>query len=85
MSSHLNAIAQRILSARIGSYAEIIANDLTAEAADISVEADLSDGTGSIRLSGDRLLHAHYGDQESAPSGLVVKLLEGLAQQRRNL
>nr|WP_321483484.1 hypothetical protein [uncultured Cohaesibacter sp.] len=85
MSSHLNAIAQRILSARIGSYAEIIANDLTAEAADISVEADLSDGTGSIRLSGDRLLHAHYGDQESAPSGLVVKLLEGLAQQRRKL
>nr|WP_320142798.1 hypothetical protein [uncultured Cohaesibacter sp.] len=85
MSGHLNAIAQRILSARIGSYVEIIANDLTEKAADISVEADFSDGTGSIRLSGDRLLHAHYGDQESAPSGLVVKLLEGLAQQRRNL
>nr|WP_319516501.1 hypothetical protein [uncultured Cohaesibacter sp.] len=85
MSIKLNAIAQRILSDRLESYAETITSQASAEGKDISVETDLSEDGGSISLSGNQLLQAHYGDRENASSGFVSSLLEGLTQQRRSV
>nr|WP_321463379.1 hypothetical protein [uncultured Cohaesibacter sp.] len=83
MSNRLQALAKRILSARLDQYAETLAKTASAQGVNLTVTSGLSGNTGSLHLSGEGLIRAHYGDQTTAPSAIVARLLQDLAQERK--
>ncbi len=88
MSDRLDLLARRILSQRLVSIANTMSQQAKSEGLDIEVSSDMPSGSsgaeGSLRLSGQGLMRAQYGDRGTAPTGLISRLIQATAQNRRS-